>query len=119
MSYYLSLFTAEIMAPRTVLASAPINGYEGARDVRVAAFLQTTANGFVVVASTFRRSLGIPWQPRVPLSSFTNQGRRAFVLRTADWARKLLHMPLVLGLPAGPTAQSQGDLAGSPLGCAV
>jgi hypothetical protein len=119
MSYYLSLFTAEIMAPRTVLASAPINGYEGARDVRVAAFLQTTANGFVVVASTFRRSLGIPWQPRVPLSSFTNQGRRAFVLRTADWARKLLHMPLVLGLPAGLTAQSQGDLAGSPLGCAV
>jgi hypothetical protein len=40
-------------------------------------------------------------------------------LRTADWARKLLHMPLVLGLPAGLTAQSQGDLAGSPLGCAV
>jgi len=27
--------------------------------------------------------------------------------------------PLVLGLPAGLTAQSQGDLAGSPLGCAV
>lgn len=52
--------------------------------VRVAgvAFLQTA--GLAVVASTFRRSIGIALQPRVPLSSFTDQGRRAFVLRAAD-----------------------------------